>query len=335
MSTMTRDDVVRTSIADVAPLPSFDAAATQVLDFLHARFGMGLWMVTRTAGDDWVVLHAQDDTYGVEPGAVLRWSDSFCARMVRGEGPRVAIDAQSVPAYQEAPITRQVPIGSYVGVPLTTGDGELFGTLCAIDPSPQSEEMAAEQPLIELQGRLLSSLLATELRGLDTIRRAEAAERLADRDALTGLLNRRGWDAAMAAEEARCARFASPASLLALDLDGLKTVNDTHGHAAGDDLIMRTAQLLRRSCRSTDVVARLGGDELGILAVETTTEDGHRLRGRLRRILAEAGVEVSIGVAGRDPSHGGLDAAWRRADALLYEDKRARTAARGAVSRTA
>ena len=327
MSTVNGDDVVRASIADVVALPSFDAAAKQVLDFLHERFGMGLWMITRTAGEDWVVLHAQDQGYGVEAGAVFRWSDSFCSRMVRDQGPRIAVDAQAVPAYREAPISQQLPVGAYVGIPLAKADGELFGTLCAIDPSPQSIDLEAEQPLIELQGRLLSTLLATELRGLEDARRAEAAEHLADRDGLTGLLNRRGWDAAMAAEEARCTRFASPVAVLALDLDGLKAVNDDRGHAAGDELILTAARLLQRTCRGSDVVARLGGDELGGLAVETTVEDGEQLRDRLRECFTAEGLEVSIGVSGRDPSASagsGLGEAWKQADVLLYEDKRAR-----------
>lgn len=334
MSTGT-SDVVREQIADVAPLPSFGAAATQVLQFLHDRVGMGLWMVTRTAGEDWVVLHAEDHGYGVEAGTVFRWSDSFCSRMVRGLGPRIAVDAQVVPVYREAPLGRQVPIGSYVGIPLADSEGQLFGTLCAIDPSPQPARLQREQGLIELQGRLLSSVLSTELRALDVARRAELAERHADRDAMTGLLNRRGWDGVVAAEEERCARYASPAAVLALDLDGLQQVNDTGGHAAGDELVVRAAQLLRRSCRSTDVVARLGGDEFGVLAVETTTEDGARLRARLRALFADAGVEVSIGVAGRYPAlppHSGLDDAWRQADALLYQDKRSRRAARRAAA---
>ncbi len=64
---------------------------------------------------------------------------------------------------------------------------------------------------------------------------------------MTGLLNRRGWDSALAAEEARCARYASPSAVLVLD--GLKAaVNDTPGHAAGDEYICRAGRLLRRSC---------------------------------------------------------------------------------------
>lgn len=225
-----------------------------------------------------------------------------------------------------------VPIGSYVGVPLTSPDGSLFGTLCAVAPDKARPDLVAEQALVELQGQLLSSVLATELLASEAARRAEAAERRAHGDALTGLLNRGGWNSAVEAEEARAARYAGPCSVLALDLDGLKLVNDRDGHAAGDALIRTAAALLIETCRATDVVARLGGDEFGVLAVETTADDAERLGQRLQERFDDAGVAMSIGIAGRAPSGtgdlSGLIAAWELADAALYRHKRERRDAR-------
>ena len=102
---------------------------------------------------------------------------------------------------------------------------------------------------------------------------------------------------------------------------------DTLGHPGGDALLRAVAGRLAGALREGDVVARLGGDELGVLAVETTVEDGEQLCDRLREVFTADGVEASIGVAGRDPSASagsGLDEAWKQADALLYQDKRAR-----------
>lgn len=108
----------------------FESAASGVLTVLQQSLGFGLWMVTRTEGDAWIVLATADTAYGVAPGDVFRWSDSFCSRMVRGEGPRIAPDSRAVPVYAEAPIGQQVPIGAYVGMPMHLSDGSLFGTLC-------------------------------------------------------------------------------------------------------------------------------------------------------------------------------------------------------------
>ncbi len=148
----------------LVPYADFSEASKAVLSFLHQRLGFNLWMVTRTEGEDWIVLDVEDHGYGVKKGNVFRWADSFCSRMVLGQGPCIAPNSQSIPAYANAPIGQQVPIAAYVGVPIHDADGGLFGTLCAIDPAPQKESLVDELPLIELLSRLLSSYLVAELK---------------------------------------------------------------------------------------------------------------------------------------------------------------------------
>ena len=105
-------------------------------------------MVTRAGGEDWIVLQADDHGYGVQTGDLFRWTDSFCSRMVQGFGPRIAPASDEVPSYASAPIGSQVPIGAYVGVPLTWRDGNLFGTLCAIHPTAVPKHIETELPLV-------------------------------------------------------------------------------------------------------------------------------------------------------------------------------------------
>ena len=87
----------------------FKAASTEVMNYLHSQLGFKLWMVTRTESEDWIVLNANDHGYEVAPGDVFRWTDSFCSRMVKGQGPRIAPSSKAVPAYAAAPIGQQVP----------------------------------------------------------------------------------------------------------------------------------------------------------------------------------------------------------------------------------
>lgn len=307
------------------PLPyeDFETASRAVLTYLHRRYGFGLWMVTRTEGEDWIVLQVEDHGYGVRPGTVFHWSDSFCSRMVRGLGPCIAADAATVPAYVEAPIGRQVRIGAYIGLPLYRADGSLFGTLCAIDPQPQADSLAGEQPLLELLAAMLGTILQKDLTAAEATRRAEHLQAEALTDAMTALYNRRAWTGFLASEEGRCRRYGAAACVIVIDLDGLKRINDGDGHAAGDQLICRAADVLRVTARSIDVVARLGGDEFGVLCAECDAAHGHALAARLRAALGDASVEASVGVACRRPD-AGIQAAWEQADQQMYEDKKSR-----------
>jgi diguanylate cyclase (GGDEF)-like protein len=291
--------------------------------FLRERLGFQLWMVTRTEGDDWIVLSADDRGYGVSAGQVFRWSDSFCSRMVRGLGPNIAPDAHQVAAYEASPIARQLEIGAYIGLPLRRPDGTLFGTLCAIDPEPQPRELVQEQALLELMARLLGSLLSAELAAAEAVRRAERAEVEATRDQLTGLYNRRGWCMLLNREEDRCRRYGHPACVVSIDLDELKYVNDTQGHAAGDALLARAGQALATLARSSDVVARLGGDEFSMLLVECDHFDAQAMLQRLQEHLAQADVKASVGMAMRKPGDD-LNETFALADAEMYAVKRNR-----------
>ena len=300
---------------------NFQSASRATLDFLHQRLGFSLWMVTRTEGDDWIVLHAEDHGYGVKPGAVFRWADSFCSEMVKGNGPRMAPDSAQVPAYRNAAIGALVPIQAYVGVPLHHSDGSLFGTLCAIDPDRQPNAMLQEQPLVELLAGMLSTLLQWELKAGYEERRNERLALEASTDALTGLSNRRAWNNFLALEEERCSRYGHPAAVLVADLNGLKGVNDNLGHAAGDLLLERAGTALRKAARDTDLVARLGGDEFGILAIECDRAGAQTLLLRARDALRESGIEASVGMAMRLPGSG-LLAAWEEVDQTMYAIKR-------------
>lgn len=304
-------------------LLSFDTAAQAVLSYLQGLLGFDLWMVTRTEGNDWIVLQAKDRGYGVQEGSVFQWTDSFCSRMVQGKGPRIAPSAQSIKVYAEAPIARQVNIGAYIGVPLSYSDGTLFGTLCAIDPHHKSAEIEPHLPLIELFAQLLSSLLHADLVAAEQTRCAERLQIEAMSDSLTGLYNRRGWNELLQNEEQRCQLYGDPACVMVIDLDGLKELNDSLGHEAGDHLLRRAAQAMRKSVRQQDVVARVGGDEFVILCIDCSIHMGVQLKQRLQFHLEAVQVSASVGIAGRSPSSG-LHQAWLDADQAMYAEKRER-----------
>lgn len=309
----------------VKPFQGFREAAQQILKFLHQQLGFGLWMVTRTEGQDWIVLVSESSAYCVHEGDVLRWTDSFCAHMVKGEGPQVAPRAAEIEVYANAPISQQIPIAAYIGIPLQWPDGTLFGTLCAIDPAPQPNTIVQALPLLQLQARLLSTLLATEMNYLTVSRSLQQARHEAQVDFLTGLYNRRGWESMLAAEEEHCKTFGSPALVMVMDLDNLKQINDSRGHAYGDQLLCQAANCLKRAVRTSDVVARLGGDEFAVLMVEFKAIDKDQLVSRVQTPLRQIGISASIGWAVRSPQMT-LTETVQQADAQMYLCKRQRKA---------
>ena len=304
----------------------FDRACAEVVAYLKAEVPLGYWSVSRYDGERQVYLHVLDDAYGTGPGDSHAWDTSLCQHTVRG-APQVAPDVAAVPVYAAEGITRDLPIGAYVGIPLQSGEGRLFGTICGLDPRRQDPGLLMRGPLLRLLGALLTSVLQADLARDASRRAAEAALAEADTDRLTGLHNRRGWDRRLAAAAERCRRFGDPATVVVVDLDGLKQVNDSRGHAAGDELIQRTGRVLRAQLRDVDVVARLGGDEFAVLALGTAPAHAQLLVARLRAALAGAGLAASVGSA---PHRLGQDVAAtvQQADRAMYDDKRAR---RGAV----
>ena len=151
----------------------------------------------------------------------------------------------------------------------------------------------------------------------------DALVELSSRDPLTGLANRRTFDLALARELDRVARSGDPALLLSLDIDHFKRINDTRGHAAGDEVIKAVARVLQETVRPMDLVARLGGEEFGIVLPSCPQTFGETVAERLRRKVEGTLITVAPGVQERvTVSVGGAFAPqWVRSTALLWSER--------------
>lgn len=153
------------------------------------------------------------------------------------------------------------------------------------------------------------------------------------RDAMTSLLNRRGFDESLHREVARHNRHGEGLSVVLFDLDNLKPLNDTHGHAAGDDAIIAVASAISEQLRETDVAARLGGDEFAVLLPAAASAQAHQVALRLRAAIESRSVcgepiAVSVGVGTARGCPTTARALLFDADFSLYTDKRARKVGR-------
>jgi diguanylate cyclase (GGDEF)-like protein len=155
----------------------------------------------------------------------------------------------------------------------------------------------------------------------------------AETDPLTGIANRRRFNQVLEVECGRFTRGHSPFSVLMLDLDYFKDVNDRYGHAAGDEVLRQVAQILLATLRSTDVVARYGGEEFAVLLTETRIEGAMVIAERVRtavedRVLDVEGNEIALTVSIGVTSHNGEESEageelLKRADDALYRAKAA------------
>jgi diguanylate cyclase (GGDEF)-like protein len=215
--------------------------------------------------------------------------------------------------------------------------------LLAIKDVPDPVPMRVEVPLVHKRGgSFWTEILSTPVREADgtitgyhlvarDISQRKAYEEqlvfVSTHDALTGLFNRAHFEAEF--HRAGQGRLL-PVSIIMADVDGLKRINDTLGHAAGDELIKAAADILRKAFRSGDLVARLGGDEFAVLLPGA---DEHAVAESLKRINAETAacecrkttscpVRLSLGAAtGRTPEE--LESLLRDADKRLYQNKSA------------
>jgi len=311
-----------------APIAIIDflANAEAVVHRLGEHTCVEEWVLTRKLGDEWVVL-AGHGPHGYLPGDVLDRPEGVGAHLgslAEAWGADVVVDLTAdhvVPQRSERPAAE---LPGIVAFPLWGGDG-LFGAVCALPAGPEEEDaLRSMEPMVRLTVELLTSVLGLDLDRSRLQRRLDDAESAALSDALTSLGNRRSFDRALAREEARCARFGNVAGVVVLDLDGLKHVNDTWGHSAGDDMIRRAAEAIRTTLRSADQAFRTGGDEFALLLPEVTEDGLDALCERLADALAADGIAASIGASIRRPA-GNLHAVAREADRRMYDRKRERS----------
>jgi len=271
--------------------------------------------------------------YGGERGEAAR-ADAMCSHVVTGTGSVHVADASLDERFARSPFVTGAlgNIRLYAAAPLVTRDGHSVGTVCAFDDSPG-----------ELSGVQLGLLrdISDQVMALFEMRRMAASlSRIASRDALTGLANRRSVEMAIANAIARAERGLGTPSVVVVDLNGFKPINDAYGHGVGDAVLRSVAARLTRTARTVDTVARIGGDEFVVLLESTGGPGAAAALGRLRKSLVgdwdgvigasggAAEVGAALGITTYRPGDG-VASLIARADAEMYADKSRRAVDRG------
>tara|TARA_R110002050_G_scaffold57423_5_gene129349 strand:- start:270966 stop:271811 length:846 start_codon:yes stop_codon:yes gene_type:complete len=241
---------------------------------------------------------------------------SFCGHAILDDEIFLIPDTAKDERFADNPLVINEPhIGFYAGCPLRFTDGRRLGTLCIIDTKPRNLSTDDIEALKDL-----ASTAERELAAID----------LATLDELTQLHNRRGFMMLSQHSLKLSIRQNNPATLVFMDLNKFKQINDTFGHAEGDLVLQTFANTISNECRESDLVARLGGDEFVILFSNTTANSAQDTMSRLQHSLNEHQQKVnkqydihfSYGIVSFDPDkHKTIEALLEEGDSLMYEHK--------------
>jgi diguanylate cyclase (GGDEF)-like protein len=328
-----------TVAAVVSSVEGLEGLTRPLLRLLHEVTGLESTYLTLIdwAGDQQRIAYSANAGGRVEipEGLTIPWPDTLCRRSLEA-GRAYTPDVPAVWGDSEA--ARDLGIVTYVSVPVTDTDNGVVGTLCGasgrsvgLDPG-HLQTMALFARLVGDQMNRERALAAQRARSVDLEARTRELAELAAHDPLTGLLNRSGIHRWLRNVLPELKRDVEQLALAFIDVDRFKQVNDTLGHAAGDEVLRELAGALDRTCRSGDLRGRLGGDEFVVAAVLPATDAAYGgWAARLQRtaVVEYDGIRVTASVGAvsiGDPTLG-VDDVLGLADGAMYQVKRAARAA--------
>jgi len=242
---------------------------------------------------------------------------SFCGHTILGNDMFIIPDATKDKRFADNPLVLNDPnIRFYAGYPLKSQNGSKLGTLCIIDKKARELNKDDLEAFQDLASMVEQELLSVQMATLDE---------------LTKISNRRGF--VMLAEHCLkvCTRHQIPASLVYIDLDKFKIINDNFGHTEGDRALIAFTEQIKSAFRESDTFARLGGDEFAILLTQTKKEVAENILVRFKKSLdkynqeSDCGYDLlfSYGIVEFNPEkHATVEALLKKGDLLMYDCKR-------------
>ena len=252
-------------------------------------------------------------------GATLRFGEGVVGFAAMEQRPIIVADLQKEP--RESLVPKPKAARGFMAIPIVS-EGQTIGCVSFIALRPNSYTFD--------QQRLVDRLIRLASVGIQNARLHEKTVELAETDSMTGLFTNRAYQERLEAEFRKAQAGRQSLSLLILDVDYFKRINDTYGHPQGDELLRQLGELLRNHARKADICCRYGGDEFTIVMPETIKAEAAMVAGRIRQAVeattfsldgVAANITVSIGVAGYPQDVGQKAALVAAADKALYAAK--------------
>ena len=314
--------VQATQLLGTPPEPEFDFLAGLAAQLCDAPFA---FITLVDAERVWVKA-----AVGFDPAPGAR-DDSLCAWSILEDAGLASADLAADPRFAALPTVRGAPRWRmYHGANLVTADGHRLGTVCVLDTRPRTLDPRPRSQLAGLARQAMALVEARSLRGQLAVARG-ALDAHAGTDELTGLANRGQLLGRLALEVERARRFDTPMSVVLVDLDHFKLVNELHGQGVGDQVLRTVGGQLRNHLRQLDLAGRLAGEQLCLVlpgtpaagALEVANTLREKIAGTVHRCESQVlSVTASFGVAGIE--HGKpktMEALLKAADAALVRAK--------------
>lgn len=333
------------------PPPRFEQQKSEVLQryrILHGTNTQNAGHIAKAVAQAFgvpIVISALNERYRgwyqSAHGVPARGSEAlelFCAHASLADAAFAVSDVRTEPYFaRNDAVTGAPKVVFFAGAPLFDPGGKRLGTLCLIGQEPKTLN-AAQVQMLESFAQIVSQDLCLRSAGRYAIVDLIEAERekcelynLAATDPLTRALNRRAFFRFAEREIFRSVRHGRTASVITFDIDHFKRVNDVHGHALGDRVLKRLAEVVSTCIRDEDLLGRLGGEEFAILLPETPLEGALSITARLCEAVRELrfdspegsfGITISVGISLPEAGELDISPALNRADKALYRAKR-------------
>ncbi len=268
-------------------------ALNSVIKILKHQVNFDLWMITRVVDDDWIMLAASENSYGVNADDVKIWSDTVCCKMVDKKGPNIVPCLNKVDAYAKTPIAGQLDFNSYIGFPLVTEDGHLLGTMCAIDPEIQDASLENQRELIEhfvlvVQTILRQSIQVNRLNSL-----LHGHSNTHTHEETLGMPNQTAFFEMANAQKEQLQNVGSPLSIILIDIERFPSSFE----AQSDEFegLLSAKSSLQRLKRDSDIMCKLTGNSFGILLIDVDTKALTLQVVNIIKVLQGRGFKVSVG----------------------------------------
>ena len=327
-------DQLATSVTKAQTLEDLSRPLLSMLQLVSGLDSAYLTTIDEVKDEQKILFSHNAREMNIPEGLTVPWEDTLCKRALEQNQPFTANVSE---CWGDSSAAKALGIETYISTPIRVGNGAIYGTLCAA--SGKSQQPSGDvKKLLGLFATLIAQNVERERLLRDLVDSNEALARQARTDVLTGLYNRRGLLDELERVLKHAKRSDTYTFVAFADLDGLKEVNDVHGHEVGDALLARVGASLKESLRGEDLAARIGGDEFVVVGhgpkdFATAKEAGEVFRDRVSaatklRVQAESTVlnyqGASVGLAIIAPGSSTPEEALDVADDAMYEVKRER-----------